>query len=172
MRKKFKSFLVIGMLMAFALVLTGCTPNLPASNIGMADQYGGFVIQKTITSSSITTAGTDITQTAIGDLYLDNLIIQSDVTGLRTGTTTQVYLSGGAYGTSTNILSTYTNNLTNYATVDLYSGSSLASSTQRVLMSNGQKLMIKCTGAVCTGSGTIKITAIFRKATSGAKLFD
>jgi hypothetical protein len=132
------------------------------------NQYDGVIVSKVLTSSSISTStATNVTEIATGDFYIDNIIASTDATGLATGTLFQIKVVTPTYGTTT-VLSHAVSGLGANQSVDLNS----ATTKQRVILQDGDKLVAYCTGANCAGAGKIKIDVVLRKASYGAAIFD
>jgi len=147
--------------------------------VGTALQNGEFVITKKIDFADITTTGADVTNVVTGDFYVDNVIIEMGDFTIASGTQVQISESAGTYGSSTPIFATdvaaFSKNLSmdlntavGSATTgnDTYAG--YASSTQRVILEDGNKLIIKCTTADCkqtTAAGVLSTTAYLRVTT-------
>jgi hypothetical protein len=126
-----------------------------------------FVVSKTLTSSEIASStATDITVPVNGDMIVDNIIIQTDATGLAAGTNF-VISSTNTVGTTT-VASHAVSGLGAYATLDLNS----TTVKQRTVLNNGNKLTAKCTVADCTGAGKVYITVKLIKASPTAYIYD
>jgi hypothetical protein len=125
-----------------------------------------FYVKKTLTSSAVVQAGVDITGVSSGgDLWIDDIVLQTDATGLASGTNFTVGTNntkGGAVN-----LSTAVSGLGANATIEL----STASVTKlRGVVESGKKLIAKSTAADCTGGGTIDVYIKFRRMAAGATI--
>lgn len=135
-----------------------------------------FWIKKTVTSSAILTTPVAITSPAIGgELAIEDIVIQTDGTGLSTGTTFRI-VSDNAKGTvgvfitpvarlgarvqrTMNSEFNYANNVAGTLGVN-----------QPVVLEIGKKLSVQNTDAASTGSGTIDIFVKFRRVKDGARI--
>lgn len=161
-------FILISVVALLALGLAIISLNGDKGVGAYNNQYDGIIVSKTLTSSSISTStATAITQYATGDFYIDNIIASTDATGLATGTLFQIKVDSPTYGTTT-VLSHAVSGLGANQTVDLNS----ATTKQRVILQDGDRLVAYCTGANCEGAGKIKIDVVLRKASYGAAIFD
>ena len=155
--------------------------------LGTALQNGEFVITKKIDLDDITTTGADVTNIVTGDFYVDNVVIEMGGYTIASGTLIQILTSGDAYGTSTPLFSTQVSNFTKTLSMDLNTaistsgaGTGLASSTQRVILEDGSKLIIKCTGADCkqtTAAGVLsaaylRVTTILKKVNEWSNTYE
>jgi hypothetical protein len=139
----------------------GMPVNTPVGEIGSV-----FEIKKTLTSSAVVQAGVDITGVSSGgDLWIDDIVLQTDGTGLAGGTNFTVGTNntkGGAVN-----LSSAVSGLGANATIDL----TTASVTKiRGVVESGKKLVAKSTAADCTGAGTIDVYVKFRRMAAGATI--
>ena len=156
-----------------ALVLVVCLLSFIAfkgdKKIGAYNnQYDGLIVSKTLTSSDLSTStATAVTQYSTGDFYIENIIASTDSTGLATGTLFQIKVDSPTYGTTT-VLSQAVSSLAANQTVDLNS----ATTKQRVILQDGDRLVAYCTTANCAGSGKIKIDVVLKKASWGSAIFD
>ena len=147
--------------------------------VGTALQNGEFVITKKIAYSDIVTTGVDVTNQVTGDFYVDNVIIEMGDFTIASGTQIQIFESAATYGSSTTVFATDVAAFTKNLSMDLntaiggaatdnevYAG--YASSTQRIILEDGNKLQIKCTTADCkqtTAAGVLSTTAYLRVTT-------
>ena len=120
-----------------------------------AAAYGpgsSFWLYKELTSSAITQTAADLTGVSDGRLYIKQIIVQTDETGLGGGTNL-VIQSNNANGLAT-ILSQAISGLGANKTVTL-----LDAGTTKVptILESGKKLQVKSTAADCTGSGKVRI---------------
>lgn len=126
-----------------------------------------FVVTKTLTSSAIASStASDVTVPVQGDMIVDNVIVQTDATGLAAGTNFQI-LTTDTVGTTT-IMQHAVSGLGSNATIDLNS----ATTKQRTVLHDGFKLTAKCTVADCTGAGKVYITVKLIKASPTASIYD
>lgn len=125
-----------------------------------------FVVRKLLTSSNITQAGVDITGlVATGALLIKDIHINTDATGLATGTNFQI-TTNNTFGITTPIFEETVANLGANKTESLATGS-VAAVTGGVL-GVGKKLIAKSTVADCTGGGQMSIDIVFQRVLDGA----
>lgn len=139
------------------------------ANVGISDQSGGFVITKKITNSDIATTsryiGVDLTNTAMGALIVDDIIVSTDTTGLSTTTPGSPLCSGitvtiEGNGASTTVMAI--NDLFSLQaneTVDFKN----ASSSIKARLEEGSNLQLLPTTHPCMGSGVTTFTMFFKK---------
>ena len=122
--------------------------------------------QASITSSNIKTATKiNLSNNAVGGpIYIDNIIIETDATGLAGGTNFQI-LRSGSIGLSAFMVHAVSSLGAN-ASIDLNS----ATTKQRIVLFPGEQLQVNCTSSNCTGPGKIYVTVIFKKIADGADL--
>lgn len=131
------------------------------------NQYDGIVVEKDVVSSSLATSTTvALTDYATGDLYVDNVLVSTDSTGLAAGTNLEIKVESPTYGLAT-FFSTAISGLGANKTIDLNTASV---AKQHVILRNGERLVANCTTAVCTGDGVAKISVLFKKVTQGAAI--
>src|SRR3990167_9258353 len=124
-----------------------------------------FIVKKTLTSSAIVTAGVDVTGTASGgDVMIEDIIFETNATGLAAGTNFTVEKDGGS-----GVLTFFSETVANLGAnkTEVMSTGSVVSSSGTVLES-GQKLVAKCTAADCTGAGTITLYLRCRRVADSA----
>lgn len=118
-----------------------------------------LLVQKTLASSAIVTGGVDVTGAASGgDLYLEDVIFETDGTGLATGT--NVILAKTAGDGSSKYCEEAVANLGVSKTIELQD---MSVANTRGTLASGNKIQIKSTGLDCTGAGTLTITLVFRR---------
>jgi len=126
-----------------------------------------FIVEKTLTSSDVVTGGVDLTAVASGgDIYIDDIIIETNATGLATGTNFTLEKNGGS-GVLT-FFSETVGNLGGNATEVLSTGSVVPSNG--TVLESGQKIIAKCTVGSCDGVGTITLYIKARRVAAGANL--
>ena len=167
---------ITNILLAVVALLLGGIFFTGLSNSGASESFGAgqgpfvpreFIITKELTSSAIASStATDITVPAQGDLIIDNIIVQTDATGLAGGTTFTIS-TDNAIGTTT-VFAHAVSGLGANATLDMYS----ATTKQRTVLKDGKKLTVKCSVADCTGAGKIYITTKLIKASPTATIYD
>jgi len=152
--------------------------------IGLSNQYDGYVITKTVTNSSIATTspihGLDITNAITGDLYIDNIVISSDTTGLSTTTPMSNNCSGIKITTDGTALTSYYGSTTIMAVnslPELQANETLdftsASSSQKIRMKEGSNLQVLPLGNFpCNGAGITTFTMFFKKVTAGSRIVE
>lgn len=122
---------------------------------------GRFTIKKTITSSDIKTATdldvTQVLQGAVGAIIKD-VVVRTDGTGLADGTNVSLKVSDGT--TAIAFFTEAVANLGADAIVDLANASVTGI---KAPISYGEKVVIDCTVADCTGDGTIDVYIEFEK---------
>jgi hypothetical protein len=127
-----------------------------------------FVIKKALTSSAVVQAGVDVTAVAAGgDIVIDDIIIQTNATGLAAGTNFTLEKDAG-----TGLLTFFGETVANLGankTENLTSGSVVVA-TGPIVLESGQKIVAKCTVADCTGAGTITLWIKGRRGADGATL--
>lgn len=123
-----------------------------------------FVVKKALTSSAIVTGGVDVTGTASGDVMIEDIIFETDGTGLATGTNFTLEKDGGS-----GVLTFFGEAVANLGAnkTEVLSTGSVTASNGTVLES-GQKLVAKCTSSSCTGSGVITLYLKCKRIASGA----
>jgi len=117
-----------------------------------------FVKTFTVTSSSIKTAtALDLITTSqiYGKLYVRDIILKTDSTGLAGGTNFQIKTTNAA-GSAT-ILATAISGLGANATINMDTASV---TKQRTILESGSKLQLQNTVADGSGAGTVEITVI------------
>ena len=127
-----------------------------------------FIVKKTLTSSAVVQAGVDVTGLATGgDILIEDVIFQSNATGLVTGTNFQLKKSGG-----NGLLTVFEETIANIGGANksesLGSGSVVAGDA--FVLDSGRKLTANSTVADCTGAGTIDIYLVCRRVAAGATL--
>lgn len=126
-----------------------------------------FIVKKALTSSAVVTGGVDVTGTATGgDIMIEDIIFETDGTGLAAGTNFTIEKNGGS-GVLTFFSETVANLGANKTEV-LSTGSVVASNG--TVLESGQKLVAKCTGSSCTGSGVITAYIKCKRVAAGATL--
>ena len=157
------------------------TINEGSDDVGLSDQSGGFVITKTVTDSDIATttyrAGLDITNTVSGSLILDEMIVTNNATGLSTTTIgaqnectgIAINVENGTTASSTAMTINDVFSMQGYEEIDFSS----ASSSQKVLLTNGDKLQVIPVGNYpCTSDGEITFTMFFKKVNERAFIYE
>lgn len=126
-----------------------------------------FIVEKTLVSSAVVTGGVDVTGLVQGDdVYIEDIIFETDGTGLATGTNFTIEKDGGS-----GVLTFFSETVANLGAnkTEALSTGSVVSSTGTVLEA-GQKLVAKSTGAHCDGTGTITLYIKCRRITPGSNL--
>lgn len=153
--------------------------NLAKKTAQAVNQAGSseFWVTKTITSSTITTSAQDLTTTATGRLFVKQIIVKTDTTGLAGGTNFTI-LSNNANGV-VNILVETIGNLGASATKVLAGVATAADTTTSdgtptvtslpTVLEAGKKLQYLNTGGVGTGAGVIEISVLFQRVDANAK---
>ncbi len=118
-----------------------------------------FWISKNIESSAISTSQIDLTGVSSGsDLFINNIILQTDSTGLTTGTNFQITANNDR-----GLLMFFSESIANLGgnkTVDM---SSASVANQPVLLESGKKLQYNNTGAGGTGAGDVTVYVEFER---------
>jgi hypothetical protein len=133
---------------------------------GSLDAGSTFTFAKSgLVSSAVTTAGVDISAVSTGALVIEDVIAQTDGTGLAAGTNFTVQ-HNNVKGAAVFFAETVAN-LGASKTVDL-TGASVTKI--RNVLESGKKLTAKCTVANCTGAGLIDVFIRFKRLTLGANI--
>lgn len=125
-----------------------------------------FIVKKDLISSNIVQTTVDITGAASGALYLEEILFETDGTGLAAGTNIEVQTDNGV-GLAT-VCSETVANLGADKTVKGSAGSVLAFAGLHLLTT--KKLVMDVTVADCTGAGVLTTTLIFKRITAGATI--
>lgn len=136
-----------------------------------------FWIKKTITSSAITTAAQDLTSVCTGELFVEEIIVKTDTTGLAGATNFEI-LSNNAKGV-VNIFVETVANLGASITKVMSAGAIQAETTTSdahptvtalpTVLEAGKKLQFDGTVGAGTGAGTIDVYVKFIRLSQGAK---
>lgn len=125
-----------------------------------------FVLEKEITSSAITFgAAIDLTGVSTGLILIENIIIQSDATGLAAMTLFQI-LTNNVKG----LLAFFATSVASLGANLTVNMDNATSAKVRTVLEAGKKLTYKATVADGTGSGKIKVYVVCRRLTDGASL--
>lgn len=123
-----------------------------------------FIVQKALTSSAIVTGGVDVTGTASGgNIYIENVLVETDASGLATGTLFTIEKNGGS-----GVLTFFTEAVADLGGNKSEDMSAMDTANIPVVLNSGQKLVAKCTGASCTGGGVITVTLVCRRISDSA----
>lgn len=126
-----------------------------------------FIVKKTLTSSAVVQAGVDITGLSSGgDLLIKDIYMNTNATGLATGTNFKID-TNNANGVTT-IYQESVANLGANTTESLATGS--VTSKSGVVLESGKKLIALSTVADCTGVGTITVFVVFQRVQGGATI--
>ncbi len=136
-----------------------------------------FWLKLTLTSSDIlASAATDLTSAANGDLVVEQVILQTDSTGLATGTNFEISVSGETYGENKPIVETVAN-LGASVSRAVIGGDTDATNVRLLsvtgtpfLLEAGDKLQYGCTTLDCTGAGKMVVLLKFTRLTDGADI--
>jgi hypothetical protein len=127
-----------------------------------------FIIQKSLVSSAVVTGGVDVTGAATGgDILIEDIVFETDGTGLATGTNFTLERSAGEgvltfFGEAVSSLGANTSER-------LVTGS-VVSTGGPLTLKSGSKIVAKSTGLSCDGAGVIKMTLICRRIAAGSTL--
>ena len=151
----------------------------------VSDQKQGDVVilQKTITSSDITVAAKDLSTPATGDFYIEDIICESDATGIvgptnfLVGTDNTVGLGSGMTTGLANFETAVSGLVTTPATIAIRNAGPDCS-TDRFptvvgvcgTLSAGKKIQYAGTSAAGTGSGVVKVTVVLRRIDAHANI--
>lgn len=158
-----------------------------ANSFGYNAQYSDVIVTKLVDMDDISTTGVDVTNEVTGDFYVDNIIIETNYATIASGTNFRIQTSGDNYGTSTILFDKKVVSMSKADSWDLNSPASAnntsdgtfansASSTQRVLLEDGSKLIVLCTTAACKhttnattlaseeATGYVRFTTIMKRA--------
>lgn len=133
-------------------------------NVAVGSEF--WLSKKGIVSSTIVTGGVDLTGVAQGDVAITEIILQTDATGLATGTNLQ-FQTNNADGAAV-FAATVISGLGANKTVDLVNFST--TSKYHAIVNSGSKVQLSCTGSNCTGSGVVDVYLKCVRITSGASL--
>lgn len=124
-----------------------------------------YTVQTTLTSSAIlNSAATNLFQ-SIGDgVVIEDIICETDATGLAAGTLFQLKRTD-SYGANI-ILSHAVASLGANVTIDM----STATTKNRSVVGSGKYITSFATGADCTGAGTVRVTIKYRRVNSNSLL--
>jgi len=161
--------------------------------VGLGIRTDTIMIEKSINYDDIITTGVDITGTSLGDFYIENIIMESNVNSMASGTLFEVLTSGDTYGSSTVVFSTQVTAFPKAISMDLFTRTTpwdnksatssfqgTASSTQRAILEDGSKLVVRCTDADCmrntdgteTGDGLMQFTILLRRVSNISQIYD
>jgi hypothetical protein len=128
--------------------------------------YGGVNILKISgLSSDIGTTATNVATVTGGDVEIDNIIFETDATGLAGGTDLE-FLTDDTIGLAV-FWSEAVSGLGANATIDINTASV---TKQRTVIHNGKHLQIASTVAACTGAGVWNAYVIYRPCVQTAVL--
>ena len=111
-----------------------------------------IVLKYKLLSSDVVQAGLQLTNATTNDMYIQNVILKTDSTGLATGTNCVVY-SNNTYGLA-NIISTAVSGLNGNKTIDI---STASVTKQPTVLEAGKYISIGSTTADCTGAGVLYV---------------
>ena len=138
-----------------------------AASAGMLRVAAGstFIMKKTLTSSAVLAAGVDVTAiSTVGDILIEDFILQTDGTGLATGTNFTLETNnakGLAVFASHAVASLGAQALIDKKTATVGKGT---------VLETGKKIVAKCTALDCTGAGTIDVYLLCRRLADNATL--
>lgn len=138
-----------------------------AASAGMLRTMQGttFIIKKALTASAVVTAGVDVTGTSsVGEVLIEDFILQTDSTGLAAGTLFTLN-SDNALGTAT-FCEDSVSTLGAGACVD----KKIADKGLSHVLESGKKVIAKCTASNCTGAGVINVYLLCRRLADNATL--
>jgi hypothetical protein len=158
------------------------------NSMGYNAQYSDVVVTKLIDMDDIVTTGVDVTNQVTGDFIVDNIIIETNNATIASGTNFRIITSGDAYGTSTVLFDKPINCMARASAWDLnvpINGTCAvsATSTQRVVLEDGSKLIALCTTADCKKStvvasgdadstGYVRVTTTLKRASEFSYTFE
>lgn len=139
------------------------------------------IIQKTITSSAITVAAQDLSTPASGKFYIEDIICETDATGLA-GATNFLVGTNNSFG-----ITGMTTGLANFETAVSGLGANATIAIKNAgpdcsndkfpsvtgvcgSLSSGKKLQFAGTAAAGTGAGKAKVTVVLRRIDSFASI--
>jgi len=134
--------------------------NAPLGNqqeSGVNANAGENVLKIAGLSSDIGTVAVSIATVTGGDVEIEQMILETDVTGLAGGTNVQI-LTDDAIGQANMLVETVANLGAN-KTVDMFSASV---TKQRKIIRQGKHLQINSTVAACTGAGVWNLYVHYR----------
>ncbi len=130
-----------------------------------------FWVKKTITSSAITTAAQDLTSVATGQLFVKEIVVKTDATGLAGATNFEI-LSNNAKGVVNIFVETVANlgaNITKVMSAGAIQAETSASDAHPTVtalptvLEAGKKLRFIGTASAGTGAGTIDVFVCFER---------
>jgi len=138
-----------------------------AASAGMLRTMQGttFIIKKALTSSAITTGGVDVTGTSsVGEILIEDFVMQCDGTGLAAGTlfTMEVDNAAGSETFCEDSVSTMGSTIV--------MDKKTADKGRSVVMESGKKVTAKCTSSSCTGAGVVNVYLLCRRLADNATL--
>lgn len=138
-----------------------------AATAGMLRVANGttFVVKKSLTSSAILQTGVDVTAVStVGDILIEDYVVQADGTGLAAGTLFTME-TNNAKGSAV----FHSNALAGHAANTVMDKKS-ATTGKSVVLETGKKVVAKCTAADCTGVGTVDVYLLCRRLADNAGL--
>lgn len=133
-------------------------------NTGRLDNGDSMVFTSDLKDASyITTAGTNLTRDVTGEFVIEDVIFETDATGILTATNIQLYRSGPTYGSEV-FFEEAVSNLGPNSTVTLKTASIIG---HRTVLQHGQAVRMRATVADATG-GYLKVTLVLRVVTDGS----
>lgn len=130
-----------------------------------------FWVKKTITSSALTTTAQDLTSTATGQLFIKEVIVKTDATGLAGATNLEI-LTNNAKGV-VNVFVEAVSNLGASVTKVMSAGAIQAETTTSdahptitalpTVLEAGKKMQFIGTSSAGTGAGTIDVFVCFER---------
>lgn len=132
----------------------------------------------TVTSSTITTTAQNLTVAATGRLFVKQIVVKTDGTGLAGGTNFQI-LSNNAKGVANIFVETVANlgaNITKVLSPGV-TGADVTTSAPTptvtalpTILETGKRIQYKNTVGAGTGAGTIDIAILFERVDDGATI--
>jgi len=138
-----------------------------AASAGMIRTMHGttFIIKKSLTASAVVTGGVDVTGTSsVGDILIEDFILQTDATGLAAGTN---FTLGSNNANGTAVFGSHTvASLGAGIVVD----KKTANTGKSHVLESGKKVIAICTSSSCTGAGVIDVYLLCRRLADNATL--
>ena len=139
-------------------------------------QGSSFWVKKTITSSGLLTTAQSLTSAATGQLFVKEIIVKTDATGLAGATNFEI-LSDNAKGVVNVFVETVANlgaNITKVMSAGAIQAETTTSDAHPTVtalptvLEAGKKLQYIGTGVAGTGAGTIDVFVCFERIDEGA----
>lgn len=138
-----------------------------AASAGMLRTMAGtvFIIKKALTASAVVTGGVDVTGTSsVGEILIEDIILQTDATGLAAGT---LFTLGSDNSLGTAVFLSHTVSALGAGTII---DKKVAATGKSHVLESGKKVTAICTSTNCTGAGIINVYLLCRRLADNATL--